>query len=71
VKFLVQLNDFEGGTSTVPLFFGKFVPLVQAAFAVLLLDTHNGEVDRDIRESQIKLYREQKCFDGKKDPRNG
>jgi hypothetical protein len=43
VKFLVQLNDFEGGTSTVSLLFGKLVPFVQAAFAVLLLDTHNGE----------------------------
>jgi len=35
VVFLVQLNEFEGGTSAITLLFGEAVPLVETALAVL------------------------------------
>ena len=33
--FLVQLDEFEGGTSAIALFFGEFIPLVDSTLAVL------------------------------------
>jgi hypothetical protein len=40
--FLVQLDQFEGSSGSVSLFFGQFVPLIQTTLAMLLLDTHDG-----------------------------
>jgi len=37
---LVELDQLESGTSTITLLFGKLVPLVETAFAVLLLNRH-------------------------------
>ena len=34
-KLLVELDEFEGGAGSVSFFFGEFVPLVEAAFAML------------------------------------
>lgn len=39
--FLVELDQLEGGTSSVTLFFGELVPLVKTTFSVLLLDRHD------------------------------
>lgn len=33
--FLVQLNQLEGGTSSVALLFGKPIPFIQTTFTVL------------------------------------
>jgi hypothetical protein len=41
--FLVELDQLEGGSGTVPLFLGELVPLVETALAVLLLDRHGVE----------------------------
>jgi hypothetical protein len=38
------LNKLEGSTGTITLLFGKFVPFIQTAFAVFLLDRHGGVV---------------------------
>ena len=37
---LVELHELERCTRAVALFLGELVPLVQTAFAVLLLDRH-------------------------------
>lgn len=42
---LVQLNKFESGSGTISFFLGEFVPLIQTAFAVLLLDRHGCGTD--------------------------
>jgi hypothetical protein len=39
--FLVELDQLEGGTRAVSLLLGELVPLVETAFAVLLLDRHD------------------------------
>lgn len=52
---LVQLNQLEGGTSTVAFFFGKFVPLVQTAFAVLFLNRHGVGCSDNRRENGMRL----------------
>ncbi len=36
----VQLDQFEGSSGAVALLFGELVPLIETAFAVLLLDGH-------------------------------
>lgn len=41
-KLLIQLYKLERSTGAISLFFGEFVPFVQTAFAVLLLDRHPG-----------------------------
>lgn len=38
--FLVELDELEGGTGSVSLFFRKLVPLVKTTLSVLLLDRH-------------------------------
>lgn len=40
----VQLNQLEGGSGSVSLLLGQFIPFIETAFAVLLLDTHGCEV---------------------------
>lgn len=40
--FLVELDQLEGGSGTIPLFLGELVPLVETALAVLLLDRHGS-----------------------------
>jgi hypothetical protein len=35
VIFLVQLNKLKGSTSAIAFFFGKTIPLVKTAFAML------------------------------------
>lgn len=41
---LVQLNQFEGGSGSVSLLLGQFIPFIETTLAVLLLDTHGCEV---------------------------
>ena len=43
---LIQLDELESGTSTISLLLSKLVPLVQAAFAMLLLDGHGDKLMR-------------------------
>lgn len=45
---LVQLDQFESSSSTISLLLGKFIPLIQTALAVFLLDRHGGESIGDI-----------------------
>lgn len=40
---LVQLDELKSSTGTITLLFRELVPLVQTAFAVLLLDSHGVE----------------------------
>lgn len=40
----VQLDEFECGSGTISLFFCKFVPFIQTAFAMLLLDCHGTDI---------------------------
>lgn len=45
---LVQLDDLEGSTGTITLLLGQFVPLIQTAFAVFLLDRHFEQSEIEI-----------------------
>lgn len=40
---LVQLDEFEGRTGSVPFLLGKLVPFVETTLSVLLLDRHGKD----------------------------
>lgn len=43
--FLVQLDQLESSSGAVSLLLGQLVPLVETAFSMFLLDTHDGVIE--------------------------
>lgn len=51
---LVELDQLEGGTSTITLLLGKLVPLVKTALAVFLLNRHGaGALSRGVFPTDV------------------